>query len=292
VFAGGSNPAYQDPRFGKSGRTPMKFDMTTAWREATAMIAANREVLAVVAGIFFLLPSVGIAMAIPGTEQMVATDTKQAEAQLMAIYGQWWWLLGLTVIAQMVGTLAVLALLRDYNRPTVGEALKVGVVGLLPYIAASLILGVALVVLLGLLFSIAMAVGGEGLLAVAVIVALPVLFYTMVKFLLAGPVVAIEKVFNPVTVITRSWQLTKGNSFRLALFYFLLLICYGVISTVVVMIASALGLVLGETAALLVSALLSGLVSAFATLIFVVVIAAVHRQLAGPSEAAVNATFE
>src|SRR6186713_3067000 len=111
----------------------MKFDMTTAWQEAMAMIAANREVLAVVAGIFFLLPSVGVAMAIPGTEQMVATDAKEAEAQLMAVYGQWWWLLAVTVVLQMIGTLAVLALLRDYNRPTVGEALKTGVIGLLPY---------------------------------------------------------------------------------------------------------------------------------------------------------------
>src|SRR6478736_9048797 len=176
----------------------MKFDMTTAWQEAMAMIAANREVLAVVAGIFFLLPSVGIAMAMPGTEQMVASDAKDAEAQLMALYGQWWWLLAVTVVLQMIGTLAVLALLRDYNRPTVGEALKTGAVGLLPYLAASLMLGMALVLVLGLLFALAMAVGGQGLVAVAVIIALPVLFYVMVKFLLAGPVVAIEKVFNPL----------------------------------------------------------------------------------------------
>jgi hypothetical protein len=270
----------------------MKFDMTTAWQEAMAMIAANREVLAVVAGIFFLLPSVGIAMAMPGTEQMVASDAKDAEAQLMALYGQWWWLLAVTVVLQMIGTLAVLALLRDYNRPTVGEALKTGAVGLLPYLAASLMLGMALVLVLGLLFALAMAVGGQGLVAVAVIIALPVLFYVMVKFLLAGPVVAIEKVFNPVTVITRSWRLTKGNSFRLALFYVLLIVCYMVISMVVAMIAGALGLVLGESAALIVSAILTGTVSAIATLVLVVVIAAVHRQLAGPSEAAVSATFE
>ena len=35
----------------------MKFDMNAAWREATGMIAANREVLMIVAGVFFLLPS-------------------------------------------------------------------------------------------------------------------------------------------------------------------------------------------------------------------------------------------
>lgn len=270
----------------------MKFDMTTAWQEAMAMIAANREVLAVVAGIFFLLPSVIITMAIPDTQGVMATDPEQAEAQLMAIYGQWWWLLLLTLVAQMIGTLAVLALLRDFNRPTVGEALKIGVVGLLPYVAASLILGVVLTLAVGLLFAIAMTVGGQGLLAVAVIIALPVLFYAMIKFMLAGPIVAIEKVFNPVTVITRSWRLTKGNSFRLALFYALLIVCYVVISTVVAMIAGALGLIVGEAAGLLLSAILTGIVSASATLIFVVVIAAVHRQLAGPSEAAVNATFE
>ena len=34
----------------------MKFDMSEAWRDAVAMMTANREVLLIVAGIFFLLP--------------------------------------------------------------------------------------------------------------------------------------------------------------------------------------------------------------------------------------------
>lgn len=270
----------------------MKFDMTAAWQDAMAMIAANREVLAVVAGIFFLLPSVVMAMAMPGTEQVVATDAEQAEAQLMSIYGEWWWLIALALIVQMIGTLAVLALLRDHSRPTVGEAIKTGLIGLLPYVAASLILGLALAVVLGLVFAVAMAVGGEGLLAAAALIALPVLLYVMIRFLLAGPVVAIEKVLNPVTVITRSWRLTKGNSVRLAMFYALLIVCYAVISAVAAMIAGAFALVLGDSAGVLVGAILTGLVGAIATLIMVVVMAAVHRQLAGPSEAAVNATFE
>ena len=41
----------------------MKFSMSEAWRDATAMMSANREVLLIVAGIFFLLPSVVLTLA-------------------------------------------------------------------------------------------------------------------------------------------------------------------------------------------------------------------------------------
>jgi hypothetical protein len=105
-------------------------------------------------------------------------------------------------------------------------------------------------------------------------------------------VIAIDKVFNPVTVVARSWRLTKGNSVRLFLFYVLLVIVYIIVSMVVVSVIGALTLVLGQDTALTINGIVSGVLSAGVTVVFVAIIAAVHRQLAGPSAAAVSETFE
>ena len=270
----------------------MKFDMSEAWREAMAMITANREVLLIVAGIFFLLPSLALGLSMGGIEESMLADPETAQAQLYELYAGWWWLFIAVLLAEIVGYLALLALLRDSSRPTVGEALKTGVVGLLPAIGSYIVLVLGLSLIIGLLVGGAVASGSVAVAAIAWILAFVVFVYVLVKVSLAGPVIAIDKVFNPVTVLTRSWRLTKGNSFRLFLFYLLLIIVYIVVAAVLGAVIGALTLALGPSAALTANGILSGLLSAVITVVFVAVIAAVHRQLSGPSAAAVSRTFE
>ena len=61
------------------------------------------------------------------------------------------------------------------------------------------------------------------------------------------------------------------------------------------MISGILGLVTvmaGASAGLAINAIASGLISAVVTVILVAVLAAVHRQLSGPSPAAISETFK
>lgn len=268
----------------------MKFSMSEAWRDATAMMSANREVLLVIAGIFFLLPSLATALTMPSLQQSMMADPTTASAAVMELYAGWWWLLLLVLLAQLVGYLAMLALLRDSSRPTVSEALRTGLAGLLPAIGMYLIVGVvgfAIMLVVGLLAAASPPLGFVLILA-AVIGAV----YVMVKLSLALPVIAIEKISSPIAAMTRSWRLTRRNSLRLFVFYMLLVIVYLVISMI---LGAVLGLVFalaGGSTALLLNGLVSGILSCILTVVFVAVIAAVHRQLAGPSAEAVSATFE
>ena len=272
----------------------MKFDMSAAWRDAVAMMTANREVLLIVAGLFFLLPNVVLALSVGDLEQAMASvaTIDDMEAQMYAIYADWWWLLALVVLAQIVGFLALLALLRDSSRPTVGEALKTGVVGLLPAFGAYILLTIGLSLVIGVFLVLAGALGSGVFGALIGIVAFVLIVYIGVKVSLSGPVIAIDRVFNPVRVLTRSWQLTKGNSFRLFLFYMLLGIVYLIVSMLLVPFIGAVTLMLGPDAALMVSGVFSGLLSAVVGVVMVAIIASVHRQLSGPSPAAVSETFE
>jgi hypothetical protein len=268
----------------------MKFSMSEAWNDATAMMSANREVLLVVAGIFFLLPSLAVALAIPGVQESMMADPENASAAITEVYANWWWLLILVVLAQLVGYLAMLALLRDTSRPTVGEALKTGLAGLLPAIGVYLVIAVAIAavgIVIALLATVSPPLG-----ILVVLLAMIVGVYAMVKLSLTWAVIAIDKVSNPLGAIARSWRLTKGNSLRLFLFILLLALVYLVVSIVV---AAVLGLVFalaGPSTAALLNGIVSGLIGAAFTVVFVAVIAAVHRQLAGPSAEAVSATFE
>jgi len=98
---------------------------------------------------------------------------------------------------------------------------------------------------------------------------------------------------NPISILKRSWALTKGNSLRLFLFYFLLAIAYIVIAGVIGLILG-LGLnLLGDGIAYKIAdGTVEGLMSSAGTLIFAAILAAVHRQLAGPSTGNLSETFE
>jgi hypothetical protein len=270
----------------------MKFDMSAAWREAMAMVSANREVLLIVAGIFFFVPSLIVGLLIGDMQQQMFADPEKVEEAVLALYAQWWWLFVLSSVAGMLGYLTLLALLRDTSRPTVAEALKIGLIGILPGIGAYIVLVLGLSLVGGLLVALASAVGNAAVGVLVVVILVVGLIYVLVKVSLSGPVIAIDKVFNPFKILARSWRLTKGNSVRLCLFYVLLFIAYLVIATVLAMVVGLVVLAAGPSSALMVNALLGGLINAVAYMVFVAILAAVHRQLSGPSATAVSETFE
>jgi hypothetical protein len=98
----------------------MTFDMNRAWREAAEMVTANREVLLIVAGLFFFLPSLAFALFVPAPVPASGMAPEAAMNMLTKFYSDnAFWLLAMAV-AQTVGFLTVLALLRDRAKPTVG----------------------------------------------------------------------------------------------------------------------------------------------------------------------------
>ena len=269
----------------------MKFDMTEAWRQATAMIGGNREVLLVIAGLFFFLPSVAMGFALGEMQRGMFDNAEQAEKAALAVYAQWWWLIVLAVLAAIVGYLTLLALLRAEHRPTVGQALRTGLVGLLPAVGTYLIFGFGLGFATVLIVGLAGASGNTAVVGIATALCVVGAVAVGVRVSLAGPVIAIDKVMNPFRVLARSWRLTARNTLRLVAFYLLLVIAYFVLTVVAGIIVSAVNVMAGQATGTIVNALLTGLLSALATTVFVAVLAAVHRQLAGPDDGGLDQTF-
>jgi len=271
----------------------MTFDMNRAWREAAEMVTANREVLLIVAGLFFFLPSLAFALFVPAPVPASGMAPEAAMNMLTKFYSDnAFWLLAMAV-AQTVGFLTVLALLRDRAKPTVGEALKRAITGILPYLAAQILAALAIVLVFGVLIGVATATGLAPLIALVAIAAVVVMFYVMIKISLTPAVIAIERQNNPIAILKRSWTLTKGNSFRLFLFFALLLIAVGIAALVIGGVFGLLFAVVGSgTVSQVGEAAISGLIGAVATVYFVAILASIHRQLAGLSPEAISETFE
>ena len=275
----------------------MKLDINRAWSEALDLIQTNLSVVAVVAGVFFFLPYLAFVLFMPDMTTAMSIesnpqDPTAAFEQIMALYADIWWMIALLTVAQTIGTLALLALLRADNRPTVGEAIAIGAIGFLTSIAATLVFYIGFSVVATVILGVAMAINITALTVILGIVIFIALIYFAIKLSLLAPVIAIEKVYNPFAALMRSWRLTKGNSLRLFAFFALLIIAVVVVSMVLGLIVGlAFGLAGGEVARIG-NGLLNSLLNAVYVVLMLGVLAAVHRQLAGPDAEVVSETFE
>lgn len=260
----------------------MKLDSNRAWKHASRNVSRNRDALLAVAGVFFLLPQLALALFFPQPEPTVGMNEQQIVALAQSYYASALPAMIPLVICQALGTLSLLSLLRHATRPTVGEALRLGLAGLLTYLGAQILLGIGLGVMGGLIISL-LAVSGIAALAVAGLLLVVLLAAAVVlRVSLSGAVVAIEGERSPLRALRRSWALTAGNAWHLLAFYALFLVA----SLVILMIASLiigipLQMMASPTATEIGTALVSSTLNALMAMYLVAIIEAVHHQLAG-----------
>jgi hypothetical protein len=274
----------------------MKLEMNRAWNDAVRLVRRSREVILIVAGVFFFLPYLAFMLVAPdpmaGLGAAQPQDMEQTMKVMSEFYSQVWWAIVLIAILQGIGMLGLLALLTDRRRPTVGEAIRIGASKVLSYVAAYLMFGMIFATVVMLLASLAALSGATALVGVIFVLAFIAWVVLFVRFSLVGPILVKEGTANPVTALIRSWRLTAGNTWRLFAFFFLLVIA----TFVVTMLASAilsLGFGLfGAESARIGDALVMSLVNAAWATLFLAVLSAVHDQFSTPSQAELSGTFE
>jgi hypothetical protein len=272
----------------------MKLDSSAAWKDAMASLSANREVMAAIAGVFFLLPSLALNLFLPEPAAVPANVTPEQAMKLLGdFYGSVAPFMLLMSVMQAIGMLVVVTLCTDFSRPTVGQAIRRGVAGFVTYFLSSLIMAAGFVIGGTLLLGIASATGIAALVALATIVLIVAIAYCAVRLSLATPVVAVERVRNPFHVLSRSWALTQGNVGRIGVLMFLIFVVFMVIVIAISAVAGAIAvLLLGAGAAKTIDAVLSAFLSAGFAVTFAALLAAIHRQLSGTTPGAVATTFD
>ena len=260
-----------------------KLDSNAAWKQASAWVAANREVLFILAGVFFLLPSLALAVFIGEPAMEPGMDREQMMAALTDFYGKAWWLILLSSVMQVVGILAVLTLMRDRSRPTVGEAITAGLKGTLSYLGAQLLFVIGFALVGGLIVGV-LSVVSPVLGVVAALVLFVAAVFIAFRLILVPPVVAVEGERNPIAALRRSWALTRGNFWRIFAFLMLVVILFLIVLGIVMLV---IGLILaivtsGDTQRVIAAAFSSAL-TAVAIVYFCGIVAAIHMQLGGRS---------
>ena len=269
-----------------------KLDSNTAWKEASGIVAANRDVLFALGGVFLIIPSLALAVILGEPEVQPGDKPDQMFAAMSDFYARGWWLILLSTLVQVVGILAILTLMRDRTRPTVAEAIRAGATGALSYLAAQLLLGLGFGLVGGVLIGIGGAIS-PAFAGVVVILLFCALIYVGVRSSLAAPLVAVEGMRNPLAILHRSWQLTRGNFWRIFGFLLLLFVLFLVVVAILMLIVGVILAIAtsGETQRVL-AAVVSGTLTAIGVIYLIGVIAAIHRQLAGPHAADLATTFE
>lgn len=242
-----------------------RFSPSAAWDDVGAALRGETRLLAAIAGVFFLLPTVLLGLVMPNMEAVTSF------AEMFALVRpHLHWLL-LASLVQYVGQLAIMVLLLSRERPTVGAAIGEGF-RLLPFyflltVCTNIAIGLGLLLLI---------VPGLWLLA---------------RLSASGPVLVAESARWPFPAIARSFALTKGSALRIFAFLFIVGVIYLLISLVARFVLGALfgavglGMADGETGAALLAILL-GVVSAAGITIFTLMGVAIYRQLAAEPRAA------
>lgn len=273
----------------------MKLDLNAAWDQAVRLIAANREVVLVLGGVFFFLPYVLFLLLVPMPDfQAIAGPSGENSAALMSamngFLAEYWWAILLLALAQTVGSLAVMAVIGDPKRPTVRAAMSRGLAYLLPNVAAQILTSLATMLVFFVALLLGTLVGSQVLIAALSVFSIPVIIWLMTRLSLTGAAIAIEQYRNPFAALRRSWRMTAGNGFRLVAFYLLLFLAFFVISQVLGLIVGVLTALPGADIAHVLGALLSGLIYAALILTGYAVLASVHRQFARAERVSVPET--
>jgi hypothetical protein len=232
------------------------FDMNRAWDEAVRMLKANRELVLILAGLFFFLPVFAVGIFVPETLTGPDFTTAADRMQVMADYynRNSGWLLLIQVV-QALGMLSVLALFAR-RRLTVAQAIAAGAAALVPLLMAQLFL------LLLALFVTARVV--------------PLM-----------PLLVADRRFNPFGALVDSWRMTAGKGWRILAFLILIGIAVLVVSMLLRGVIGLLtALISNVEAANLIASALSGLFSAFWLTLIMAVLMAIYRQLTASSSAA------
>lgn len=285
--------------------------MNRTWSQAVALVRANFHLLAVIAGVFLLLPTLALYLLNPDLMQLMAlsADPTRAEVAMNAMLPR---LLGygLIVIAlQLVGQMAMVAMMGS-ARPTVGESLKLGakalpsVIGaaiafMVGFLLAALALGLVLGLVVALFAAIFGSAGGTaslgmiGLVVGVIYVAVFVFeLYVMVRFIMTLPVIVLEHQYNPVKALRRSWRLTASRAWAILGFIVLLGVAYVVLLMVLMIAISALGFLSnGELAggqmssgSVVALSLVVSVIGALVAMIASGILVSMHQQLAGGAE--------
>lgn len=256
---------------------PGDIDFMQCWDNALHILAAKREFLVAIAGVFVLLPTLAMGLFIPPPDIGDNESVNRLLEIISAYYasnGIWF---ALASLITGYGSLAMLSLILGGSGG--GDR------------SISQILGAAFRLYPANV--IASFISGLAIFAGASLFILPGLYF-YIKFCLTASVIADTDEKSPLTALRRSWALTNGNSIRIFFFLAIILLVAGIIYMITSGILGAIAaLTLPENAAFVAKVVVDSVLSMALSIVMAVVMASLYRQLTnGPGSARLGDVFD
>jgi hypothetical protein len=276
----------------------MNFDMNTCWSRALELVRANFQLLAVIAAIFFLLPTLAIYLLLPDMQSFAdpAADPDIVAERMQEILGPLLAIILASTLVQFAGYGAMVALMGE-QRPTVGQALAMGF-RIVPSLVAVLILFMLayFVGALVIMVPITLLAGVSGVPALGLVAVIPVLLFVvwlMARLSMSMPAMVLGGNLNPLRAMADSFALTKPRQWPIMLFWFMI---FTIMAIIGLMISGAFSvfaaLVGGGIAGMVVMGIVNGAWSMISGMITSALAVAMYAQLSGPGAAAIAETFD
>lgn len=253
-----------------------KLSISLAWDQTQAILARDGKLIATVALALFVLPGIVLNLAVP---RVPAGEIWRPNALGMVI-------LAVVLLVTLIGQLSVVRLSLSPHI-SVGEAISHGTRRLLSYVGAFLLWSVPLLAIGSVLYglsnpqnpnpSVPAAVGLLAVTVFGVFISVRLIFLSAVASAESG---------GPIAILRRTWELTRGNWWRLFGFVVMLLIAalaaIWAVGAVVGLIAK---LAFGDLSPLsiggLIVVIIGQLLSAAISVVLLVMIARLYVQRAG-----------
>ena len=237
----------------------MKFSYSAVWNDTVALLRAHGALIAALAGVFIFLPALLIAQFVPQNETPAATVVEAVAAGREYLLANWHWLL-LQTLLNIVGTIAILTLVFARSGTSVGQAIAHGFTLLPFFFLASILANIAI---------------GIGL----VLLIVPGL-YLIGRLAPLGPVIVAEQEKNPIAAIRRTFEVTKGNGWRVLGLVFLVALAAAILALVVNMLLGILfTLIAGQELGALLARIVEAATGAALATLLVLLYAAIYRAL-------------
>ena len=251
----------------------MKFDLSAAWSTTLSLLQRHQALVIPVAGVFLFLPTLILTLSIAPMAEPASGNTNEILRQVSEYYMSI--LPGALIVGliTIIGNLAIVKLLLDERGISVGEALKMALVLFIPAVLATIIANIAV----GIGFLLLIVPG----------------LYLLGRLSILTAVIVAEDIRNPITAVSRTWELTKGNGWRILLFIFIVAIIGVIIQAIITGITGfILTMILSAELAVTVNGFISSFLGAIFSVVMIAVYAATYLQLYGPTTSQLDRTFE
>ncbi|MFL6733401.1 MAG: hypothetical protein ACJ8EY_01755 [Sphingomicrobium sp.] len=258
-----------------------KASISKAWDEARAILARDGSVLATIALALIVLPGLLADLFMPG----ISAKPLNPGPSLIVV-----------VVLFAIGLVGQLAVIRIAvgNGGTVAAAIQHAARRTLPYVAACMVWGIPLALMMLIISRNADQTNppdpSTAALVLVTAIALLVGLVAVVPRMLLSAAIACNENVGPLQIVRRSWTLSRGNWLRLLGFFLLFVILLLVVmAAVAAIVGTVAAIIFGKLEPWSIGAFIVSLVSQLAgavlSVLFSLMIARIYLQLAGPDQA-------